>query len=89
MHRREFITIAAGAATYWPFRAQAVDDQARPAENTSRKSRLILLGTAGGPTPKPNRAAPAQVIVVDNSSYVIDCGNGVARQSKTQAGLDP
>ena len=25
------------------------------------KSRLILLGTGGGPTPKPNRAAPAQV----------------------------
>jgi ribonuclease BN (tRNA processing enzyme) len=44
------------------------------------KSRLILLGTAGGPTPKPNRAAPAQVIVVDGAAYVIDCGNGVARQ---------
>ena len=46
----------------------------------SGKTRLILLGTAGGPTPKPNRAAPAQVIVVGGASYVIDCGNGVARQ---------
>ena len=80
MRRREFITIAGGAVTYWPFRVQAVDDQSRPAANTSRKSRLILLGTAGGPTPKPNRSAPAQVIVVDNTSYVVDCGNGVARQ---------
>jgi ribonuclease BN (tRNA processing enzyme) len=44
------------------------------------KSRLILLGTAGGPTPKPNRAAPAQVIIVDGAAYVIDCGNGVGRQ---------
>ncbi|WP_266156710.1 MBL fold metallo-hydrolase [Dyella silvatica] len=44
------------------------------------RSRLILLGTAGGPTPKPNRAAPAQAIVVDGVIYVIDCGNGVARQ---------
>ncbi len=43
-------------------------------------TRLILLGTAGGPTPKPNRSQPAQVIVVDGVSYVIDCGNGVARQ---------
>ena len=43
-------------------------------------SRLILLGTSGGPTPKPNRAAPSQVIVVNGSSYVVDCGNGVARQ---------
>jgi ribonuclease BN (tRNA processing enzyme) len=44
------------------------------------KSRLILLGTGGGPTPKPNRAEPAQVIVVNGAAYVIDCGNGVARQ---------
>jgi ribonuclease BN (tRNA processing enzyme) len=44
------------------------------------KSRLILLGTGGGPTPKPNRSAPAQVIVVGGVAYVIDCGNGVARQ---------
>lgn len=43
-------------------------------------SRLILLGTAGGPTPKPNRAASAQVITVGDAAYVIDCGNGVARQ---------
>ncbi len=46
----------------------------------SGSSRLILLGTAGGPTPKPNRSAPAQVIVVNGASYVIDCGNGIARQ---------
>ena len=43
-------------------------------------SRLILLGTAGGPTPKPNRAAPAQAIVIGDACYIIDCGNGVARQ---------
>ncbi len=46
----------------------------------SGASRLILLGTGGGPTPKPNRSAPAQVIVVNGTSYVVDCGNGVARQ---------
>jgi ribonuclease BN (tRNA processing enzyme) len=44
------------------------------------KSRLILLGTAGGPTPKKTRAAPAQIIVVGDRGYVVDCGNGVARQ---------
>jgi ribonuclease BN (tRNA processing enzyme) len=43
-------------------------------------SRLILLGTAGGPTPKPSRAAPASAIVIGDRTYVIDCGNGVARQ---------
>ncbi len=43
-------------------------------------TQLILLGTAGGPAPKRTRSAPAQVVVVDGTSYVIDCGNGVGRQ---------
>jgi ribonuclease BN (tRNA processing enzyme) len=42
--------------------------------------RLILLGTAGGPTPKKNRAAPAQLIMINDEAYLIDCGNGVAQQ---------
>jgi ribonuclease BN (tRNA processing enzyme) len=47
---------------------------------------LILLGTAGGPTPKPNRAAPAQAVVVDGAIYLVDCGNGVGHQM-ARAGL--
>jgi ribonuclease BN (tRNA processing enzyme) len=41
---------------------------------------LILLGTAGGPRPKADRAATSQVLVVSDRLYVIDCGDGVARQ---------
>ncbi|WP_116040800.1 MBL fold metallo-hydrolase [Amycolatopsis palatopharyngis] len=41
---------------------------------------LILLGTAAGPAPKRTRSAPAQVVVVNGAAYVVDCGNGVARQ---------
>jgi ribonuclease BN (tRNA processing enzyme) len=52
----------------------------------SRRTRLILLGTAGGPSPKKARAAPAQVVIVDGVPYVIDTGNGVARQL-VQAGV--
>ena len=43
-------------------------------------TRLILLGTAGGPRPRRTRAASSQVIVVNNAAYVVDCGNGVASQ---------
>src|SRR5688572_5041927 len=46
----------------------------------TRKSRLILLGTGGGPRPRKSNSAPAQVIVVNDVAYVIDCGDGVARQ---------
>lgn len=73
--------LMAAAAGWLPLRPVLAADAAAPqAPAEARKSRLILLGTAGGPTPKPNRSAPAQVIVVGGASYVVDCGNGVARQ---------
>ncbi|MBT2115507.1 MBL fold metallo-hydrolase [Dyella sp. LX-66] len=68
--------LAATAVGALPFAARA-----------AARSRLILLGTAGGPTPKPDRAAPASAVVVDGVIYVVDCGNGVARQM-VQARLD-
>jgi ribonuclease BN (tRNA processing enzyme) len=43
-------------------------------------SRLVLLGTGGGPTPKVTRSAPAFAVAVDGTTYIVDCGNGVARQ---------
>lgn len=46
----------------------------------SAKTRLILLGTGGGPRPRKTSSAPAQVILVNGAAYVIDCGDGVARQ---------
>ena len=46
----------------------------------------MLLGTAGGPTPKVQRSAPAQAIVAGDRVYLIDCGDGVARQMRL-AGL--
>ena len=79
MRRRAFLGLAGGAvAAGWTARASA-----QPA----RRTRIILLGTAGGPTPKRGRAAPASVVVVDGVAYVVDCGNGVARQL-TLAGVD-
>jgi len=44
------------------------------------RTRLILLGTGGGPRPRANSSASAQVVVVNGAAYVIDCGDGVARQ---------
>jgi ribonuclease BN (tRNA processing enzyme) len=47
---------------------------------TNGRTRLILLGTGGGPRPRKASSAPAQVIVVNDAAYVVDCGDGVARQ---------
>ena len=70
--RRKFL--GTGAALLASRPALAADAQ------SENRSRLILLGTGGGPTPKPNRAQPSQVIVINGDAYVIDCGNGVAQQ---------
>jgi ribonuclease BN (tRNA processing enzyme) len=43
-------------------------------------TKLILLGAGGGPRPRRASSASAQVIVSRNVAYVIDCGDGVARQ---------
>ncbi len=69
--RRHFIETALGGL---------VLARASRGVGAQERSRLILLGTAGGPTPKPSRAAPANAIVIGRRTYVIDCGNGVARQ---------
>ena len=67
MNRRQFLGAAAAAAV-----------AARG--GAAGRMRVVLLGTAGGPSPKATRSAPASVVVVDNAAYVVDCGNGVARQ---------
>jgi ribonuclease BN (tRNA processing enzyme) len=69
--RRAFLTAtlaAAGASRVPVYSAQR------------SATRLILLGTAGGPRPQQARSAAAQVIVSNGVAYVIDCGDGVARQ---------
>jgi ribonuclease BN (tRNA processing enzyme) len=46
----------------------------------SAGTRLVLLGTAGGPRIRKSRSGPAQAIVAGGKIYVVDCGYGVARQ---------
>jgi len=43
-------------------------------------TRLILLGTQGGPRVNASRAQPANLLTVNKVHYLIDAGNGVARQ---------
>ena len=58
--------------------AAAMRHRVTAAQN--RATRLVLLGTGGGPRPRKTSSGSAQVIVSNNAAYVIDCGDGVARQ---------
>lgn len=69
--RRAFLKSAGALAALAPLRAFA---QAQP-------TRLVLLGTGGGPrVTAKGRAKPATLIVANGVPYVIDCGDGVALQ---------
>lgn len=70
--RRAFLTGAAAVA--------GVASRARAVGAQGGGTRLILLGTGGGPRPRIASSASAQVIVSNGTAYVIDCGDGVARQ---------
>src|SRR5712691_10979027 len=73
--RRKFLsgTAALAAAALAPLRARA--------QGVSRKTRLVLLGTGGGPRVIPNgRAKPANLVVANGVPYVVDCGSGVSQQ---------
>ena len=71
LHRRNFLIGTAAAAV--PLRPVV-------AQRQFAGTRLVLLGTAGGPRPRRRRSASAQVIVSGGKLYVVDCGDGVARQ---------
>jgi ribonuclease BN (tRNA processing enzyme) len=47
---------------------------------TSHKARLITLGTAAGPPPRARRAQSSNLLIVDQTPYVIDAGDGAARR---------
>jgi ribonuclease BN (tRNA processing enzyme) len=79
-NRRQFIAALAGsvgaAQAPVPLPQPPSPRVAPPKSGT----RLVLLGTGGGPTPKRRRSAPAQALVVGDRTYIVDCGDGVGRQ---------
>jgi ribonuclease BN (tRNA processing enzyme) len=43
-------------------------------------TRLITLGTSGGPPPRSHRAQSSNLLTVNGTHYVVDAGDGVARR---------
>jgi ribonuclease BN (tRNA processing enzyme) len=67
MERRAFLAGAAGRAGTVRLPAEG--------SGTEEKTRLILLGTGGGPRPRKASSAPAQVITHHHSDHNADYGN--------------
>jgi len=54
--------------------------QTRGTPPYEKSSRLITLGTIGGPPPREHRAQSSNLLTVNGTHYVIDAGDGVARR---------
>ena len=73
--RRQFLIGAAGLAVPAAIPAPV------PAQSDSKGTRLILLGTKGGPAlTKHARANPGTLLLIRGVPYVVDCGYGTSRQ---------
>ena len=75
MHtRRQFLAGVAGLSLASVVARSGVAPQ-------SSKTRVVLLGTKGGPrVGESGRVNPSTLILVDDVPYVVDCGSGVSRQ---------
>lgn len=51
-----------------------------PVPRAAHSTRLILLGTNGGPVVNQFRSEPASLLIVDGGAYLIDAGSGTLRQ---------
>ncbi|PDT78532.1 MBL fold metallo-hydrolase [Bradyrhizobium sp. C9] len=50
------------------------------AQGTKPRTRIVFLGTKGGPRVGIGASSPANLVVVNDTPFVIDCGMGVSRQ---------
>lgn len=75
---------AASAEQALPGAKRGEAEQAQP----GRLSRLVLLGTVGGPRASRYRAGPASLVQAGNQVYLVDCGDGTS-QRLAASGLSP
>jgi len=85
--RRRFLAGAASFAGYckvfggFRYRGQALSTILPDAAEEKKRTRLILLGTKGGPSVgNSGRSSPSTLILINDIPYVVDCGYGVSRQ---------
>src|SRR6516162_1889201 len=50
------------------------------AASSNPGTRLITLGTGAGPPPRPHRTQSSNLLIVNNTLYVVDAGDGAARR---------
>jgi ribonuclease BN (tRNA processing enzyme) len=73
LDRRDALKLALGSAA-------ALAAPTVVAQPAKPRTRIVFLGTKGGPRIGLNAANPANLVVVNDTPFVIDCGAGVSHQ---------
>lgn len=60
--------------------AKATDAPPNEFESSKLMTRIVLLGTGGGPRLRKHRSQVSTLLVVNGRNYLIDAGDGVVRQ---------
>ena len=76
MRKLTTLLLAAAATLAFSHTSRAQSGGPAPQGGT----RLITVGTAGGPVPRAKRAQSANLLVVNGTPYLIDAGDGVSRR---------
>jgi ribonuclease BN (tRNA processing enzyme) len=72
-NRRQFLVGAATVASYLAVSRCSFAQDRKP-------TRIILLGTKGGPRVGGERSNPSNLLLINGVPYVVDCGAGTSRQ---------
>src|ERR1700686_1577820 len=72
--RRDVMRLALGSAAVIASPTAFAQSPAKP------RTRIIFLGTKGGPRMGIGASNPANLVMVNDTPFVIDCGMGVSRQ---------
>lgn len=80
--RRAILGVGAGAAVAASSASGIPAAAAAPTRPpaTQYRTRVALLGTAGGPPPMAGRSGICSALVVGDASYIVDLGHGAYRQ---------
>jgi ribonuclease BN (tRNA processing enzyme) len=74
MDRRNALKLALGSAAALATPAFLAQAQAKP------RTKIVFLGTKGGPRVGVGPSNPANLVMVNDTPFVIDCGMGVSHQ---------
>ena len=75
-NRRQFLTAATSFAV-----AHAFVDRAGFGQQKKKPTRVVLLGTKGGPSVgRSGRSNPSTLILINDVPYLVDCGYGATKQ---------